>query len=79
MYQIYRGEDTIKRCPPGILHSANWIWGEPDNDEEEESPQQVICGKEMGEHHFDRFSVQHIKLKLCQRGVRFIVIISQHT
>lgn len=31
----------------GILHSANWIWGEPDGDEDDESPQKVICAKEM--------------------------------
>jgi len=31
----------------GILHSANWIWAEDRDDEEESSPQQVICAKEL--------------------------------
>ena len=45
--------DTIRDIdtnPPGILHSANWIWSEPDDEDEDGTlPQQVICAKELGE------------------------------
>ena len=57
----------------GILHSAEWIWARPDN-EDEVSPAHVICAKELGDVQLSK-----IFWTPFQREVHYNVIISRQT
>jgi len=94
-FQILKADVTMSfeeenSWPLGILHSAEWIWSKPD-DEEEVSPEQVICARELGDvqlsftflvmlnfqTHF--WTTSSVKWPPFQREVHSIVIISRQT
>ena len=64
----------------GILHSAKWIWAKPE-DEEEVSPEHVICAKELGDVQLSNtfWATSSVKWPPFQREVHSNVIISQQT
>ena len=64
----------------GILHSAEWIWAKPE-DEEEVSPEHVICAKELGDVQLSStfWANSSVKWPPFQREVHSNVIISQQT
>ena len=64
----------------GILHSAEWIWARPD-DEEDVSPEHVICAKELGDVQLSNtfWATSSVNQLPFQREVHSIVIISRQT
>ena len=64
----------------GILNSAEWIWAKPE-DEEEVSPEHVICAKELGDVQLSStfWATSSEKWPPFQREVHSNVIISQQT